>query len=315
MKILVTGGAGFIGSHVCDSLLDRGDEVIAIDNFNDYYNPETKEKNVKHNLTNPQFKLFRADITNFSEMENIFSTEKPDKIINLAARAGVRPSIKDPFIYEKVNIKGLLNLLELSKIFKVKNFISASSSSVYGNRQEGPFKETDDVNRPISPYAATKKAGEEMCYTYHHLYGLKCSCLRFFTVYGPRGRPDMAPLKFTKMISNEEEIQVYGEGNSKRDYTFISDIVSGIIAALDCDFDYEIFNLGGSNPVELNYFISVIENAVGKKAIKKHIEKQQGDVEITFADLNKSERMLGYKPKIRIEEGIKKLVEWYQKNG
>ena len=315
MKILVTGGAGFIGSHVCDSLLARGDEVIAIDNFNDYYDPKTKEENIKHNLVNPKFKLFRVDITNFSEMERIFSVEKPDKVINLAARAGVRPSIKDPFIYEKVNIKGLLNLLELSKRFKIKNFISASSSSVYGNREEGPFKETDDVNRQISPYAATKKAGEEMCYTYHHLYGLKCSCLRFFTVYGPRGRPDMAPLKFTKMISNCEEIQVYGEGNSKRDYTFISDIVDGVLAALDNNFDYEIFNLGGSNPVELNYFISVIENAVGKKAIKKHIEKQQGDVEITFADLNKSERMLNYKPKIKIEEGIKKLVGWYQKNG
>ena len=248
-------------------------------------------------------------------MEKIFSGERPDKVINLAARAGVRPSIKDPFIYEKVNFKGLLNLLELSKLFKIKNFISASSSSVYGNREKGPFKETDNVNRPISPYAATKKAGEEMCYTYHHLYGLKCSCLRFFTVYGPRGRPDMAPLKFTKMISNGEEIQVYGAGNSKRDYTFISDIVNGVLAALDKDFDYEIFNLGGSNPIELNYFISVIENAVGKKAIKKHIEKQQGDVEITFADLNKSERMLSYKPKIKIEEGIKKLVEWYQKNG
>jgi len=310
MKILVTGGAGFIGSHVCDNLLARGDEVICVDNMNDYYSVSVKEKNIAHNLENEKYTFIRADITNYGEMEKVFSAGV-DKVINLAARAGVRPSIDDPFIYEDVNYKGLLNMLELSRKFGIKNFVSASSSSVYGNRSKGPFSETDSVDKPISPYAATKKAGEEMCYTYHHLYGLNVSCLRFFTVYGPRGRPDMAPLKFTKMISNGEEIQVYGNGTSSRDYTYVSDIVAGVIAALDGDFGYEIFNLGGSSPVELNHFISVIEDAVGKKAVKKHVNMQPGDVLVTYADISKSEKMLGYQPKVRFEEGIRKLVEWY----
>jgi len=312
MKVLVTGGAGFIGSHVCDALLARGDSVVCVDNFNDYYDPKVKEENIKHNIANPKFRLFHSDITNFAEMEKIFLVESPDKIINLAARAGVRPSIDDPFVYQEVNFKGLLNLLELSRRFGIKNFVSASSSSVYGDRKEGPFKETDRVDNPISPYAATKKAGELLCHTYHHLHGLKCSCLRFFTVYGPRGRPDMAPLKFTRLIDNGEEIQVYGDGSSKRDYTYISDIVDGVLAALDGDFEYEIFNLGNSNPIQLSYFISVIEDALGKKANKRHIEMQPGDVSITFADTSKSEQMLGYKPKVKFEEGIKKLVEWYR---
>ena len=312
MKVLVTGGAGFIGSHVCDALLKRGDEVICVDNFNDYYDPKIKERNIKHNLSNHNFKLFRADILDFKQMGTIFEQEKPDKIIHLGARAGVRPSIDNPLLYEEVNIRGTLNLLELAKKFKVKNFIFASSSSVYGDRENGPFSETDNVNFPISPYAATKKAGEELGYTYHYLYGLNVSCLRFFTVYGPRGRPEMAPMKFTKLIDAGKEMEIYGDGTSKRDYTYVSDIVAGVLTALDKNFGYEIFNLGNSNPIELNYFVSLLEKNLGKKARIKYGEKRQEEVEITFADLRKSEKMLGYKPKVKVEEGVKRLVKWYK---
>ncbi len=312
MKILVTGGAGFIGSHVCDALLARGDQVICIDDFNDYYDPEIKEKNVSAHLNNLSFHLFKTDILDFKVMEKIFVDFTPDKVIHIAARAGVRPSITNPFLYEEVNIKGTLNLLELAKMFKIKNFIFSSSSSVYGNREKVPFSETDNVDFPISPYAATKRAGELFCYTFHHLYGLNVSCLRFFTVYGPRGRVDMAPLKFTSLIDKGEEIEIYGDGTSKRDYTYISDIVAGILAALDQNFAYEIFNLGNSQPVPLNYFVSLIENELGKKAKIKHVHQQQGDVEITYADISKSESLLGYRPKVSIEEGLKKMVDWYK---
>jgi len=313
MKVLVTGGAGFIGSHACDALLGRGDSVVCVDNFNDYYDPQVKERNIKYNLGKENFSLCKADVLDFEEMKKIFETERPDKIIHLAARAGVRPSIKDPLLYEEVNVKGTLYMLELTRQFKLKNFVFASSSSVYGDRERGPFSEADSVDFPISPYAATKRAGELLGYTYHHLYGLNVSCLRFFTVYGPRGRPDMAPLKFTKLIDANEEIQIYGDGASRRDYTYISDIIFGVLAALDGDFGYEIFNLGGSNPVELNYFISLIEKELGKEARRRYVSRQQGDVEITFANTSKSERMLGYKPGVEVGEGIKKLVEWYKR--
>lgn len=311
MKILITGGAGFIGSHVCDALLARGDEVICADNFNDYYDPMIKERNVANVLGFNNFKLFKGDILNYALMKDIFEKELPQKIIHLAARGGVRPSINNPFLYEEVNIRGTLNLLELAREYGLENFVFASSSSVYGNRTDGCFKETDMVDRPISPYAATKKAGELFCYNYSHLYGLNCSCLRFFTVYGPRGRPDMAPFKFVDKIGKGEEIEIYGDGTSKRDYTYISDIVNGILAALDNNYKYEIFNLGGSSPVELNYFVSLMEINLNKKAKVKYAAKQQGDVEMTFADISKSRELLGYEPKISIEEGVKRLVEWY----
>ena len=312
MKVLVTGGAGFIGSHVCDTLLARGDQVICVDNFNNYYDPKIKENNVKHNLNHPNYKLFRVDILNYEDMKTVFLSEYPEKIIHLAARAGVRPSIENPKLYFEVNVKGTLNMLKLANEFKIQNFIFGSSSSVYGNRESGPFSETDHVNRPVSPYAVTKKAAEELCYTYHYLYGLNISCLRFFTVYGPRGRPDMAPLKFTRLISNNETIEVYGDGTSKRDYTYVTNLVSGILAALDGNFGYEIFNLGSSNPVELNYFIYLIEKNLEKKAKLKYGEKRLEEVEITFANLKKSEKMLNYSPKIKIEEGMAKMIAWYK---
>lgn len=312
MIVLVTGGAGFIGSHLCDALLARGDEVICIDSFNDYYDSKIKENNIKHNVNNKNFKLFKIDILDSAGMESVFESEKPDKVVHLAARAGVRPSLNNPLFYEKVNIRGTLNLLELAKEFNVKNFIFGSSSSVYGNRKASPFSEGDNVDFPVSPYAATKKAGELLCYTYHHLYGINVSCLRFFTVYGPRGRPDMAPLKFTKLIDSGEEVEIYGDGTSQRDYTYVGDIVEGILSALDANSGYEIFNLGSSDPVELNYFISLIEKALGKEARRKYVEKQQGDVGVTFADISKAKKLLSYDPKIGVEEGVRKLVEWYK---
>jgi UDP-glucuronate 4-epimerase len=314
VKVLVTGGAGFIGSHVCDALIKRGDHVICVDNFNDYYDPSIKEKNVLHNLDNKDYTLYRADIVNLGELKPIFEKEKPDQLIHLAARAGVRPSINNPHLYQEVNIKGTLNLLELAKEFNVKSFVFASSSSVYGNREGGPFWETDDANQSISPYAATKRAGELLCYTYHHLYKLDVACLRFFTVYGPRGRPDMAPLKFTQMIDQGKIIQVYGDGLSQRDYTYITDIVVGVLSALDNNKGYEIFNLGNSHPITLNDFIFTIESHLGKKSRRVSVGNQPGDVNITFANIEKSKNLLGYNPQVGINEGTRSLVKWYQDN-
>ncbi|MEM2138717.1 MAG: NAD-dependent epimerase/dehydratase family protein, partial [Candidatus Woesearchaeota archaeon] len=221
--ILITGGAGFIGSHVTDYLLDKKKKIICVDDFNDYYDPEIKRKNIFHNLKNKNYILIKADIRNFEKIKEVFENYKPNKIIHLAARAGVRPSLENPFIYEETNVKGTLNLLELSRLFKVKNFVFASSSSVYGGNKKIPFSENDFTDNAISPYAATKKAGEVLCYTYSHLYNLNVSCLRFFTVYGPRGRPDMAPYLFTKNIIEGKPIKMFGDGTSKRDYTYISD--------------------------------------------------------------------------------------------
>jgi UDP-glucuronate 4-epimerase len=313
MKILITGGAGFIGSHVCDALLKRGDKVICIDNFNDYYDPKIKEKNISHHTDNPDFALHRTDIRDMEAMRSIFSKESPDKVIHLAARAGVRPSIEDPLLYQDVNLKGTLNLLELAKEFKIKNFIFASSSSVYGKNKKTPFSESDSVDNPISPYAATKKAGELLCYTYHHLHNMNIACLRFFTVYGPRGRPDMAPYLFTKCIEKGRPIQRFGDGTSKRDYTYIADIVSGVIAAVDKELGYDIINLGNSQTVELNHLIQVIEKKLGKDAEIVQKPMPEGDVPITYADISKAKELLGYDPKTGIEEGMGDFIDWYLK--
>ena len=313
MKVLVTGGAGFIGSHVCDALLNKGHSVICIDNFNDYYSPKTKEDNINHNLNNPDFKLYKEDICNIEGLKKVFEAEAPEKIIHLAARAGVRPSIKQPLLYEQVNVRGTLNLLELAKEFKIKQFISASSSSVYGKNKKAPFSESDPVDAPISPYAATKKAGELLCHTYHHLYGIPITCLRFFTVYGPRGRPDMAPYIFTKLINGGKPIQRFGDGSSRRDYTYVADIVAGVMAALENELGYEIINLGNSETVALSQLISVIEKHLGKKA--EIIEKPMppGDVPVTYADISKAKRLLGYNPKTSTDKGMENFIEWYLK--
>jgi UDP-glucuronate 4-epimerase len=311
--ILVTGGAGFIGSHVCETLLNEGKKVVCIDNFNDYYSPARKRKNVEPFLPDKNFSLEKADIVDFPSMKKIFAKYKIDKIVHLAARAGVRPSMIDPFIYEETNIRGTLNLLELSKDNRIMNFVFGSSSSVYGENKKVPFSEKDNTDFSISPYAATKKAGEVLCYTYSHIYGQNVSCLRFFTVYGPRGRPDMAPYLFTQKIMKGEPITMYGDGTSKRDYTFVSDIVSGIVSALEKDFRYEIFNLGNSNTVELKKLISTIEKHTGKKAKIITKEMPKGDVPITYADISKSRKMLGYDPKTDIVEGMQSFTEWYKK--
>jgi len=313
-NILVTGGAGFIGSHVCDALLSRRDAVVCIDDFNDYYDPQVKRNNIQNCIKNPLFKLYQLDIRDYKKLRNVFQKNKIDKIIHLAARAGIRASLKNPFLFEDTNIKGTLNLLELAKEFKIKNFVFGSSSSIYGINKKIPFSETDNADTPISPYAATKEACELMCHTYHHIYGIKIICLRLFTVYGPRGRPDMAPYKFTRLINEGKEIERYGNGSTKRDYTYVSDIVDGVIKALDKELDFEIINLGNSDAIELNYFITLIEKNLGKKAKIKQLGLQPGEVQITYADISKAKRLLGWEPKVKIEKGIAKFVGWFKEN-
>jgi len=314
LKILVTGCAGFIGSHVAEALLLRGDTVIGIDNINDYYDPAKKEKNLEILKKHKKFVFYKEDIRNYDNLKRIFIRENPDKVVHLAARAGVRASIQNPLLYQDVNIRGTLNLLELAKNSKAKSFVFASSSSVYGNQEKTPFSEDNDVSTPISPYAATKRAGELLCYTYHHIYNTSITCLRFFTVYGPRGRPDMAPYKFTKLIIEGKPVPRYGDGTTKRDYTYITDIVKGVIAAIDKELSFEIINLGNNKPVMLNDFIRVIEEATHRKAVIKEMPMQPGDVNITYADIRKAQRLLGYQPETSIEEGMKKFVEWYEKD-
>lgn len=312
MKILVTGGAGFIGSHVCEALLKEHKVVICVDNFNSFYNPKFKERNISKCVKNKRFKLYKKDIRDLKGISKILKKEKPNKIIHLAARAGVRRSIAQPLLYQDINVRGTLNLLEATRKNRIENFIFGSSSSVYGARKKGPFSEENRVDNPISPYAATKKAGEELCYYYHHLYGLNITCLRLFTVYGPRGRPDMALYKFTSLISKGKPIEMYGDGSSKRDYTYVSDIIDGILAALNKNLNFAIINLGNSKPIQLRYFISLIEKSLGKKAKIKQLPIQPGDISVTYANINKAKRLLGYKPKVKIEEGIKLFVEWYK---
>jgi UDP-glucuronate 4-epimerase len=312
MKILITGGAGFIGSAVSKKLMDRGDKVVIIDNFNDYYDPKLKYDRIKIFLKGYKFKLYKGDIRNYKFLEKIFRKEKPDKIVHLAAMAGVRNSIINPFIYAEVNIMGSINLLELAVKHKIKNFVFASSSSVYGNNKKLPFSESDDVDQPIAMYAATKKADELMAHVYHHLYGLNITALRYFTVYGPWGRPDMALFKFTKNILSGKPIEVYNHGNMSRNFTYIDDIVNGTITILDKCNGYSVMNIGGDKEEKLTRFIEVIENNLGKKARKKMLPIQPGDVPVTIADIQKL-RKLGWKPKTRIEVGIKNFIEWYKK--
>ncbi|OQZ00611.1 MAG: epimerase [Candidatus Brocadia sp. UTAMX2] len=312
MAILVTGGAGFIGSHLVERLLSAGEQVVVIDNFNDFYPPAYKRENISGVLGNPHLALYETDIGNTASCREIFEKHGIEKIVHLAAYAGVRPSIERPLLYEEVNGKGTLNLLELSRIYKVKQFIFGSSSSVYGNNKKIPFSEDDPVNEPISPYAATKRAGELYCYNYHHLYKVPVTCLRFFTVYGPRQRPDLAIRKFTELIDHDQQIPMYGDGTTQRDYTFVSDIIDGVVAAVNRQFDFEIINLGNSAPIQLIKLIELIEREMGKKANIKRLPEQPGDVHRTYADIHKAGRSLDYKPKVPIEQGIRLFVAWYK---
>jgi len=314
MKLLVTGGAGFIGSSVVDRLLARGDEVVCLDNFDDFYKPDIKRRNISGALGNKGYKLIEGDIRDMALLKKIFSEEGIDMVFHPAARAGVRPSIVAPMLYEDVNIKGTMNLLEMAREHKLKGFIFASSSSVYGKNKKVPFAESDNVDFPISPYAATKKACELICYTYHHLFGLNISCLRFFTVYGPRQRPEMAIHKFTRLIDQGRPVPMFGDGLSKRDYTYIADIVDGVLKAIDHNAPYDIFNIGESQTTELRELIGLIEKNLGKEAIIESHPDQPGDVPITYADIEKTKRVLGYDPKTNVAEGVKNFVEWYKEN-
>lgn len=315
-KVLVTGGAGFIGSNVALALLARGDDVVIVDEMNDYYDVNIKEANLRLiEQTYPEdgrVKIYRGDICDQDLMEGIFETEKPKWVCHMAARAGVRPSIQDPFVYIHSNIKGTTQLMELSHRYGVENFVFASSSSVYGGSKSTFFSEDENVDNPVSPYAASKKACELLAYTYHHLYQLNITGLRFFTVYGPRGRPDMAPFKFIDRVSRGVEMQQFGDGSSSRDYTYISDIVDGVVRSIDRRHKYEVFNLGKGEGTSLKEFIDLVQKHVGKKAIIRVLPDQPGDVPYTCADVAKAQEYLGYTSKISFEEGIRRTAEWYK---
>lgn len=311
-SILITGGAGFIGSHLVAHLLQEdGWKISVVDDFNDFYDPAIKRENIARYRSHPNFKLFEADIRDHAALARAFENETFDCIVHLAARAGVRPSLSEPRLYIETNINGTLNLLELARANGGRQFIFGSSSSVYGENKKVPFSEDDPIFNPISPYAATKAAGELICHTYAHLYGMRIVCLRFFTVYGARQRPDLAIHKFAKLISEGKPIPVFGEGSTRRDYTFVDDIISGVRAAMDYDAsNYEVINLGESRTVELRELISLLEKAVGRAAIIDRQPMQPGDVPQTYADISKARRLLGYNPQTQIEEGIEKFVQW-----
>ena len=312
-KYFVTGGAGFIGSHLVDKLLSEGNSVTIIDNFDDFYPREVKLKNISDANKNPNYKLIEGDIRNGKLLDKIFSENKFDVVVHLAAKAGVRPSIDDSAEYYDVNISGTVSLLEAMKQYNLSNLIFASSSSIYGNSKHIPFSEADFVGYPISPYAATKKSGELICHTYHHLHKFNINCLRFFTVYGPRQRPDLAIHKFSKKIMNGESIPVFGDGSSKRDYTYIEDIIQGIQLAIDNLDGFEIINLGESRTIKLIDLIKIIENEIGKKAKIDFLPFQPGDVELTYADISKAKELLKYNPTYEIEDGIKNFIAWINK--
>ena len=309
---LVTGVAGFIGFHVSRALLERGDRVIGLDNVNDYYDVSLKHDRLSILQDQEQFTFYKEDLTNLKELEKIFADTSIQLVCNMAAQAGVRYSLVNPFAYQKSNLEGFLNLIHLAKQAGVENFVYASSSSVYGGNKKVPFSVKDPVDHPLSLYAATKKANELTAHTYSHLYGLPCTGLRLFTVYGPWGRPDMALFIFTKAILGGQAIEVYNYGQMKRDFTYIDDIVKGVLASLDRPVPYAIYNLGNSRTVDLLYFIECIEKALRKEAEKRMLPMQPGDVAETYADISESQRDLGFQPTIKIEEGIGHFIHWYR---
>jgi UDP-glucuronate 4-epimerase len=312
-QILVTGGAGFIGSNLLDALLAEGCwRVAVLDNFDNFYSPEIKRANIAAHLSNPDFSLYEIDIRERDALRAVFVHNKFAAIVHLASRAGVRPSLQRPGDYLDTNVTGTLNLLDCARDFGVRQFLFGSSSSVYGLGATVPFSEEDNTSQPISPYAATKTAAELLCHTYSHLYDIRCICLRFFTVYGPRQRPDLAIYKFARLITEGKPIPVFGDGTARRDYTFVDDIIQGIRAALDyTETTYEVFNLGESQAISLAELIGLIERSLGRDAILDWREAQAGDMSVTFADISKSTRLLGYKPTTKIHNGIPKFVEWF----
>ena len=310
MNVLVTGGAGFIGSHTVEALLQRGHRVTVVDDFNDFYDPSVKRRNAT--VFSGQAELVEADIRDAARLKDVFARGHFETVIHLAARAGVRPSLAQPQLYTEVNVLGTQRVLEFARTFGVRKFIFASSSSVYGVNQKVPFCEDDPIFKPISPYAATKLAGEALCHVYHHLYGLDMVCLRFFTVYGPRQRPDLAIYKFTRAIAAGKPIELFGDGSARRDYTYIDDILQGIMACVDRTFGFEIINLGESQTTSLLDLVALIERAVGQKAAVRMLPPQPGDVPVTFADITKARRLLSYNPQVKIEDGLPRFVEWFK---
>ena len=311
MAVLVTGGAGFIGSHLVEELLGAGREVVCLDSFTAYYDPRMKRANLDRLLSIAKFPVYEADVRDEAACERAFAEHRIEALAHLAASVGVRHSVEHPEVYEDVNCRGTINLLKLAVRHGVPKFVFGSTSSIYGATKQIPFREDDPVDTPISPYAASKRAAELFCYTFHHLHGLSVASVRFFTVYGPWGRPDMSVYKFTKLIDEGKPIPVFGDGTARRDFTYCKDIVQGVARAIDAPMGFEVFNLGESKVVELNHVISLIERALGKKARREVLPAQAGDVPITYADINKARRLLGYDPQYPIEKGIQLFVDWY----
>ena len=319
--ILLTGGAGFIGSHTAETLLRQGYRLLMVDSFDDFYAPSRKRANLEETSRSGSFDLEELDLADYEPLRDLVRRAQPSAIVHLAARAGVRPSIQDPRLFERANIQATLNLLECAREFQIKRFVFGSSSSVYGATSRAPFSEDQIECRPISPYAASKLAGELYCYTYAHLFRIPCVCLRFFTVYGPRQRPDLAIHKFIALLESGKPLPMFGDGTTGRDYTFVDDIVSGVLSALrwtkvsDYPVPFEVFNLGNSHPVKLKELIQAIEGVTGRKAVIEHLPDQPGDVPLTWADVSKARRLLGYEPKTRLEEGLKRFLDWYREQG
>lgn len=313
-KILVTGAAGFIGSHLVDLLLGRGDQVVGVDNFDPFYSRQVKEANLRGARGYAAFALEEQDIRDARAVDAVIERFKPSVVVHLAAKAGVRPSIQDPAAYLETNVIGTLNLLQACARHGIEHFVFASSSSVYGDDAPVPFRETHHTDMPVSPYAASKQAAERLCYTYHRLFGLEVTCLRFFTVYGPRQRPDLAIHKFVARILRGDAIPVYGDGLSSRDYTYIDDILAGVEAAIGRPRGFRIYNLGRSDPICLRDLVSLIEHVLGKPAVVQRLPAQPGDVRATYADISLARAELGYEPRVRLEEGLRRFAEWYRQH-
>ena len=314
MNILVTGAAGFIGSHLCEKLLVDGNTVVGFDNFDPFYERTIKENNLKTSISNGSFNLVEGDIRDTESVEKLFNENTFEVVVHLAAKAGVRPSIKDPIVYYKVNVLGTLNILEMMKKNDIKRLVFASSSSVYGDSPDVPYNETMNVNNPISPYAATKIAAEILCYNYRHLYDISATCLRFFTVYGPRQRPEMAIAKFVKKAYEGDLISIYGDGSPLRDFTYIEDIIQGVVASIDRDLGFEIINIGESETIDLNTLLELIKELTGCVLKTEHLPMQPGDVNKTFANIDKAKQLLDYAPVTSVREGLKLYMSWLRSN-